>query len=57
MWSHEKDTLGWVMGALNVKKDMEFATDVFFLDVVAVCPSRFRPVSFILDVSVSYILI
>ena len=48
IWANEQGVLREVFGALNVK-DVDNSdscpTDVFFLEVVPVVPSRFRPVS------------
>ena len=48
IWANEQGVLREVFGALNVKADDNSdscPTDVFFLEVVPVVPSRFRPVS------------
>ena len=48
LWKNEEGVLREVFGALNVKMDDtsdSCPTDVFFLEVLPVVPSRFRPVS------------
>ena len=45
LWKNDRDLLRHVMGALNIADaHAQHPTDVFFLDTMPVCPSRFRPV-------------
>lgn len=46
IWLMEQQALLEIVPVLKGVKDMEFPTDVFFLDVVAVLPSNVRPISY-----------
>ena len=46
VWKNDRKLLKAVIGMFNIDEDdTTCPTDVFFLDIVPVSPSRFRPVS------------
>jgi len=46
VWKNDKQLLKAIIGMFNIDEDDTICpTDVFFLDIVPVSPSRFRPVS------------
>lgn len=47
VWTADGDTLGQLFFSLNGTQ-LKYATDLFFLDVIPVTPTRFRPVRCVL---------